>query len=359
MWCAALGVLYLFENRTATRILLVCSLALPLLDGLLTAIAVRRLQLALHAPPLAEKGSEIPLDIRIDRVIPLVGFRAHIRCENRLTGETGLHTAWVQRSGIRTASHRCLLQAGHCGMLTVHLTVEVCGFLSLFERSVAAAKQAAIWVPPALLPLQVVLSGDDAAREDRAASVIRPLYSAGDAFAVREYMPGDSVRLIHWKLSEKLDTVMVREPESPLPEQLLLGIDLSSAADAPAIDRMTQTLFSLSHALLNSGLPHGLYWLASTSEQPELRRMETEADYAAFEADYFSITPHRSLPLVPGEAAAGYSQALLIGEPPLAQAFAAAQGQRITLMTDADPHDLPDTCRILPLPGAENMTIML
>lgn len=359
VWCAALGVLYLFENHTATRILWVCSLVLPLLDGLLTAIAVRRMQLALHAPPQAEKGSGIPLDIRIDCGIPLVGFHAHIRCENRLTGETGGCTVRVQRSGIRHAAHRCLLHAGHCGMLTVQMTMEVCGFWGLFERSVTE-KQAVIWVPPILLPLHVVLSGDDAAGEDGIAGVSRPLFGCADAFTVREYMPGDPVRLIHWKLSEKLDTVMVREPESPLPEQLLLGIDLSSAADATAIDRMTQTLFSLSHALLSSGIPHGLYWLASTSEQPELRRIETEADYAAFEADYFSIMPHRSLSLVPGEAAAGYAHALLIGEPPLAQTFAAAQGQRITLMTDdADPHDLPDACRILPLPDVEDMTIML
>lgn len=360
MWCAALGVLYLFENQTATRMLLVCSLTLPLLDGLLTAIAVRRMQLALHAPLQAEKGSEIPLDIRIDRIIPPVGVRAHVRCENRLTGETGCYTAWVRRSGIRHAAHRCLLHAGHCGMLTVHLTVEVCGFFGLFERSATAEKQAVIWVPPVLLPLHIVPSEDDAAREDGASGVSRPFCGSADAFALRAYMAGDPVRLIHWKLSEKLDTVIVRAPESPLPEQLLLGIDLSSAADAPAIDRMTQTLFSLSHALLNSGMPHGLYWLASASEQPELRRMETEDDYAAFEADYFSITPHRSLPLVPGEAAAGYSHAVLIGEPPLARAFAAAQGQRITLITDAaNPHDLPDTCRILPLPNADDMTILL
>lgn len=360
VWCAVLGVLYLFENDTATRMLWVCSLVLPLFDGLLTAIAVRRLQLALHAPHQAEKGSAIPLDIRIDRALPPVVFRARIRCENLLTGETGSYTAWVRRSGIRHAAHRCLLHTGHCGMLSVQLTVEVCGFFGLFERSAVAEKQAVIWVPPVLLPLHVVPSEADAAREDRVAGVSRPLFGSEDAFAVRAYMPGDSVRLIHWKLSEKLDTVMVRAAESPLSDQLLLGIDLSSAANASAIDRMTQTLFSLSHALLGSGIPHSLYWLASTSAQPELRRIETEADYASFEADYFSITPHRSLSLVPDEAAAGYAHALLVGGPPLAQAFAAAQEQRITLLTDApDPHDLPDACRILPLPDAGDMILML
>lgn len=360
MWCAALAVLYLFENQTATRIVLVCSLVLPPLDGLLTAVASRRLRLALHAPAQAEKGGAIPLDIRIGCAVPLVGFRAHVRCENRLTGETGQYTAWVQRSSIRQAAHRCLLRAEHCGMLSVHLTVEVCGLLGLSERSIAAGQQADIWIPPVLLPLQVALSEDGAAQEDSAPGVSRLPQSAGDAFSVREYVPGDCIRLIHWKLSEKLDTAMVREPESSLPEQLLLGIDLSCAADAPEIDRMTQALFSLSRALLDSGLPHGLCWLASTAEQPELRRMETEADYAAFEADYFSITPHRNLPLVPGEAAADCLHAVLIGKPPLAWAFASAQGRRITLMTDADdPHDLPDACRILPLPGDQDTTITL
>ena len=43
---------------------------------------------------------------------------------------------------------------------------------------------------------------------------------------IREYMYGDSSKLIHWKLSSKLDELMITEKENVLDSQIILAIDL-------------------------------------------------------------------------------------------------------------------------------------
>jgi uncharacterized protein (DUF58 family) len=77
-------------------------------------------------------------------------------------------------------------------------------------------------------------------------------------------MPGDPVRQIHWKLSEKTDRTMVRDLGLPVVEQMLLLLDTAFPADAPVLpettDLMLALLSSVSSALLEADIPHTVGW---------------------------------------------------------------------------------------------------
>lgn len=53
-----------------------------------------------------------------------------------------------------------------------------------------------------------------------------------EPFRLREYAPGDSLRQIHWKLSSKLDRLVIREPGMPAARTLLVFWDRSGDAAA-------------------------------------------------------------------------------------------------------------------------------
>lgn len=331
-WCAVLGMLYLFENNTASRILLIWSLLLPLLDALMMTIAVRHLRFVVELADQAEKSGDIPIGIRIDCAVPMVRFRIMIQSENRLTDETAQHVSWA-----RQGTHSCLMQTAHCGLLIIRLKLSVSGMLGLFERTAGEEYRGTVWAPPTLQPVQIILREDGAFHAGSAVENRRPWQGISDSFTVREYVPGDPVRMVHWKLSEKMDTMMIREEEYAGSGQLLLAADLSAAEDGKGVSDMTEVLFSLSHALLENGIPHGVLWQPSSAAQPELRRIETPMDQAAFETDYFTALPHRSLPLAAGEAAQQYSHAILIGNASFAQEFG---GQTTSICGRADLHDV-------------------
>lgn len=50
----------------------------------------------------------------------------------------------------------------------------------------------------------------------------RPGDDPGETYDIREYQPGDSIRQIHWKLTGKLDDIMIREKSYPVDDTVLI-----------------------------------------------------------------------------------------------------------------------------------------
>lgn len=50
----------------------------------------------------------------------------------------------------------------------------------------------------------------------------RPGDDPGETYDIREYRSGDSIRQIHWKLSGKLDDIMIREKSFPVDDTVLI-----------------------------------------------------------------------------------------------------------------------------------------
>ncbi len=53
-------------------------------------------------------------------------------------------------------------------------------------------------------------------------------YDPSETFAIREYQPGDRIRQIHWKLTEKFDSLMVRDYGLPIQNTVLLLLETGS-----------------------------------------------------------------------------------------------------------------------------------
>lgn len=80
-----------------------------------------------------------------------------------------------------------------------------------------------------------------------------------DVSQIREYIPGDAVKNIHWKLSAKKDKWMVKERLQMSSRKLLilLKLDRTSGADA---DRTVEMLYAFGAFLLKNRVPVTLYW---------------------------------------------------------------------------------------------------
>lgn len=87
---------------------------------------------------------------------------------------------------------------------------------------------------------------------------------SSEIFGIRSYIPGDSMKLIHWKLSGKLGEIMVRESSLPVENNLMILMDKrvkkGEKIAIETIDKMTELFLSLSHAILKQGVPHTIGW---------------------------------------------------------------------------------------------------
>lgn len=77
-------------------------------------------------------------------------------------------------------------------------------------------------------------------------------------YEVREYIPGDELKTIHWKLSAKQDRLMVRERLATGREKINVLLPLGE--DKKINDGLMEAMYTLCSLLLHKEYPIQLYW---------------------------------------------------------------------------------------------------
>ncbi len=83
----------------------------------------------------------------------------------------------------------------------------------------------------------------------------RPGDDPGETFDIREYREGDSIRQIHWKLTGKLENLMIREKSFPVDDTVLILAEAVLEEKNPAVVQTVAEVFS---TVLQSFLEQGI-----------------------------------------------------------------------------------------------------
>ena len=283
LWAAALlltAVLYFFENNAGTLTLLLSVLLLPLF-GLLPLLCP--ISAELTAPSAAEKGQGVPGAVRVNNggFLPLPRVAVRLVCRNLRTGENATQEAVLSLLPKETHEEKFRLDCPHCGSICMEVTeVTVYDLFGLARRQKRVAARAEFSVLPVLFQPEIVLRDSAAALPDSDVYASdRPGSDPGETFAIREYVPGDALRKIHWKLSEKTDRLMVREFGLPVVNEVLLLLETVGSADAEAANAVTEVFASVSRALLSQGCAHQVGWQGT--EDFCLQTVSTEQEFDA------------------------------------------------------------------------------
>lgn len=281
---AALG-LYLFNNGPATLLLLLAVVVIPLAEGAAFLLSRPGLEADWDLEEHIERGKALPwaLTLRQEGGLPFSALTGEIRIANLLTGEaqTIPLSRPLKKGGCRMDF---TLTPAHCGVIELQLE-RVCLWdgLGLFCRRLSPPTGPRVLVEPVITPVNIRV--DEFWRDSDRYSTTRPGTDPSETFRIREYVPGDPIRQIHWKLSEKVDKPLVRDYGLPLGERVLLTL-----AEAPAapeeVDAALDLLFSLGRALLELGRPATVIW----PDRGDRARMDLygEEDWLALQQRLFS-----------------------------------------------------------------------
>ena len=252
-WLLAVACLYFFENNAGTRAVLAMSVCLPALSIRCAALAARRAGCALELPAEAVRGGTARAVCRLtgSRLLAGCAFTGSLAIENPLTGEQ-----WEKSFRAAGGAARFALTAAHCGQLCVRTKgAAIQDWFGLARFPVAEAEASALVAPdlkPAAMPRPDADGPGGAPAADAGAE------PDGD---VRGYVPGDPVRLIHWKLSAKLDELLVREAAGAGGRGLFLMLEtVRSGASPRAMDAPATTFLAASRELAARGVPHSACW---------------------------------------------------------------------------------------------------
>lgn len=336
-WLLAAAALWLFENNAATLTLLLASILLPAASVLAAKRRTGRVGATLSAPPRCAKENALHAALAAEGGGIFSRTAGRAACENPLTGERA-ETAFsfLPRLSGRAAV-TLAVNTAHCGTLRLSAEVWTEDLFGLWRSPAASSGSEFVTVEPTLfLPAVTLAENTTVIRDSERYSQTRPGSDPSETFAVREYRPGDPIRQIHWKLSQKTDAPMLRELGLPVIEQTLLVFRnlLSDGERVPTerADAMAEVFLSLSRALENEGCAH----TAAFAEDGRfvLLEVKNDADFRAMEERFLTLawgSDDGMLSRLLAETPYAHVAVVSAAMPPDADVF--CRGNRVTLLT--------------------------
>jgi len=242
---------------------LLCALALfvvsPILSWLMMATIRKKIQIQLTVPNVAEKRKPFTLEayLQSNCKLPMGKSVMWLQLLNTVTGESQKKKVVFRGKG------QWILESGYCGSIECQVIrvwcYDVFGVLPLSFPCTAKKRTV---VMPDTFPVEVesVLSRNDL-NDCTEYAPDKKGTDRTETLQIRDYVPGDSLQQIHWKLSSKLERLIVRDSAQPVDRELMVFMDRSGSITEPAeADALMEAVTSVCQGLAEAGQPFRLAW---------------------------------------------------------------------------------------------------
>lgn len=162
-------------------------------------------------------------------------------------------------------------KAEDCGEFRLHIEkAQVVGLFGLVAMRFPSCRDVSTLVYPQWIQSEVVFANQATGfSEDTGAPKNTRGNDRSEVLDLREYVVGDDVRNIHWKLSSKMDTLFVKEAGNSYHYDVLLLNDIGFTKEGESITREElntdmAVMFSLAETLVDQKVP---FCIGSVSEQ--------------------------------------------------------------------------------------------
>ncbi len=289
---AMAGITYLFTFYLDADVgVIVCAfmLAAPLISVLFAWYASRFLHIQMKVPDTLQKGRHFPVKVHVesDGKLPVPFLRVQLAQDANFVrdDERPAQAAMTPKDALDIEYGMTAKYAGSglisCGSLTVS------DYLGLFSFRVkelpAPAMVGVIPEVPSLTGAanmlrtvsNMVLTMDEEEEESSASFTNQSL----PGYVHRDYVPGDNLRRINWKLSAKRNRLMVRMDEAASAVRPTVILDLQHEVDAPALKQreiMLEGALGFLLLLVRQGIPCGLRF----ADNGEWRSVELDSEDA-------------------------------------------------------------------------------
>lgn len=217
------GMMVCFFIGTYVSLLcLVGMLGVLVVQGILLSFLKKSIVLTMDCPEYSKRGQEITVRIGIayPNIVSVMVGSYELEIKNTFVGETKrIQSNFLIHS---EKSKEILIHAksSYCGQVTYCMgTLILTDRMGLFERKISPHCEISTVVLPNLRPLTPALEVTQTISDE--------------IQEIRPYVAGDDMRRIHWKMTAKLDEMMVREWKEPKHNEVYLLYETATLTTQP------------------------------------------------------------------------------------------------------------------------------
>lgn len=265
---AGLVSFYILYIDPLPLLLLAAAVILPVILRLGLFWVHFRTKAAITAPSaVCTAGEPVSVTVTVTNDSPLFFPRGEVRLRVYHTFGTGSEKLRIKfpvqdRNQMRLSF---AIHPARSGIVTAEIrSIRIYDMFRLFHTNVPHARQS---LELLVLPKRLTLPLDGSAPPVEDPESIRFADKPGDdpseLFGIREYQPGDPVSRIHWKLSSRSDTLLLKQFGAPVDKHTLLLLEYAcgeKSRERTETETFLTIAYSVSRQLLEAEQPCTLAW---------------------------------------------------------------------------------------------------
>lgn len=289
MWSRRIGyVLFLgfnifglcFYHHYVMMIWVVALFVLPLISYILTKYTFRKLFFSISMNRISV-GKKVPVTLKIvtknPTILPIENLHLLLKVQNGFYENAEDYELIVPVFSFSKREVSMEVAGEYCGRVTAFIyKMQLQDLLGLFafSKELELSKEFLV-MPESNLELpQINLSTTGVANDDEVQ------YVKGDDVSqislIRDYIPGDRLQNIHWKLSSKKEELQVKEYSKPFSDEILLLVELLKYSEKPEVtDMVIEAFFAAGSYLLKQGRRFRGAWYNSKTMELFETKIET------------------------------------------------------------------------------------
>lgn len=250
------AILHFAYGQYVTFYILLFLLLLPVLSLLISlpAILTSRADLIGGADVQRGRATGIRLRMKCSFFLPPEAWKLKVERQNLFLDTRPVRTK-IRFYAIREKEVLFTPDTERLGALRCRIrSARVCDYLGLFAIPIRKGKPVTVTILPNTekpVPMPELVEPSDRIMKAKP-------FGFSEEHELRPYREGDAVNLIHWKLTEKMDSPIVREPQELMRKNVVLSMDCFSAYESE--QSVLEQLRCLADVLNEHKIPFILYY---------------------------------------------------------------------------------------------------
>ena len=242
---------------------------------------------------MSESGKPVSVVVQIRNKSILPAGKVEVRIVNKNVFHKRGESRWIMLDNVSVGKNKQVIKivlnsAGCHDIMATHIRISsLFGLLSIRKR---CKDYSSVLIMPKVHSTGVQITeavrnflGDADVYDD-----FRPGHDSGETFEIRNYREKDKLQSIHWKLSAKMDELMVKENSMPKACAVVLMLEtkplkqkklLRKEEDAGAY---LELVSSVSYSLMDQKCPHFVAWYSEQKQGVRRIRVDDEESFYLF-----------------------------------------------------------------------------